>query len=105
MPSAKRGEVWLVDLGYLGKTRPCLVISVPTEGLDRVLCTIVPHTTTVRGSRFEIQVAKKFLKSGAFSVQGLATVKQQKVLRKLGELNAAEMKLEEDGVIRWLGLV
>jgi len=37
-------------------------------------------------------------------VQGLATVTQQQVLRKLGELNAAEMKLVEEGVKQWLGL-
>ena len=24
MPKAKRGEIWLVDLGLVQKTRPCL---------------------------------------------------------------------------------
>ncbi len=27
MLRAKRGEVWLVDLGYAAKTRPCLVLN------------------------------------------------------------------------------
>jgi mRNA interferase MazF len=27
MSSAVRGEVWLVDLGYVAKVRPCLVVS------------------------------------------------------------------------------
>ena len=30
-----RGEVWLTDLGYSGKTRPCLVLSVPAADRDR----------------------------------------------------------------------
>lgn len=32
---AKRGEVWLVDLGYAAKTRPCLVFSIESEDTDR----------------------------------------------------------------------
>ncbi len=29
MNSSNRGEVWLVDLGYTAKVRPCLVVSIP----------------------------------------------------------------------------
>jgi mRNA-degrading endonuclease toxin of MazEF toxin-antitoxin module len=25
---AKRGEIWLIDLGYAAKVRPCLVFSI-----------------------------------------------------------------------------
>ena len=49
----QRGEVWLVDLGLAAKVRPALVISVPANDEDRALVTIVPHTTSPRGSRFE----------------------------------------------------
>jgi mRNA-degrading endonuclease toxin of MazEF toxin-antitoxin module len=41
----RRGEVWLVDLGYAAKTRPALVISVPALDTDRALvalCRIQP---------------------------------------------------------------
>ena len=31
----RRGEVWLVDLGLAAKTRPAVVLSVPTEDQDR----------------------------------------------------------------------
>jgi hypothetical protein len=27
-----RGEVWLTDFGYAGKTRPCLILSIPAGG-------------------------------------------------------------------------
>ena len=52
MPSPDRGEVWLTDLGIAAKVRPCLVLSVPPEPQDRVLVTLVPHTTSVQGTRF-----------------------------------------------------
>jgi len=45
-----RGEVWLVDLGMVAKVWPALIISVPTNDVDRALVTIVPHTTSVRGT-------------------------------------------------------
>lgn len=84
MPSADRGEVWLADLGYTAKVRPCLVLSVPPEPQDRVLVTLVPHTTSVQGTRFEVAVPKRFLKVGAFDAQGLITVVSARFIRKLG---------------------
>src|SRR5438046_1540637 len=61
-----RGEVWLFDLGMAEKVRPALIVSVPYGDIDRALITIVPHTTSLRGSRYEIQVNVPFLKPGAF---------------------------------------
>ena len=104
MASHDRGEVWLADLGIAAKTRPGLVMSVPLDPQDRVLVTLIPHTTSVQGTRFEVVIAKKFLMPGAFDVQGLATVATARLLRKLGELQPAEMVLVEEAVKRWLGL-
>ena len=76
MPTTpNRGEVWLVDLGMAAKVRPCLVVSIPAnDENDRVLTTLVPHTTSTRESRFEIATAARFLKQGAFDVQNLITI-------------------------------
>lgn len=52
MSEPKRGEVWLVDLGMAAKVRPCLVMSVALQESDRALVTLVPHTPSVRSSRF-----------------------------------------------------
>ena len=104
MPTPDRGDVWLVDLGIAAKTRPCLVLSVPPGPQDRVVVTLVPHTTSVQGTRFEVVVPKHFLKSGAFDVQGLVTVAQKRLLRRLGKLQPDELALVEDAVKRWLGL-
>lgn len=100
-----RGDVWLVDLGMVGKVRPGLVISVPPdEDDDRVLSTIVPHTTSVRGSRFEVASHVRFLKAGAFDAQNLATIPCVKLIRRLGRLPPAQRTAVEEAIARWLGL-
>ena len=43
MSNPNRGEVWLVDLGYTAKVRPCLVVSIPALMQDRALTTLI-HT-------------------------------------------------------------
>jgi mRNA interferase MazF len=64
MPNPNRGEVWLVDLGYAAKVRPCLVLSIPALDENRALVTLVAHTTSARGSRFEVDMKVRFLRIG-----------------------------------------
>src|SRR5262245_39253755 len=104
VPTADRGEVWLADLGMAAKVRPCLVLSVPPDPQDRVLATLVPHTTSVQGTRFEVAVPKRFLQVGVFDAQGLVTVAPARLLRRLGKLQPSELLLIEEAVKRWLGL-
>jgi mRNA interferase MazF len=99
-----RGEVWLVDLGLAAKVRPALVLSVPAGDEDRVLATLVPHTTSVRGSRFEVAVPAPFLREGAFDAQGLVTIPHAKLIRRLGKLHPIQLAQVEQGVRAWLGL-
>src|ERR1700676_1545104 len=77
----RRGEVWLADLGYAAKVRPGLILSVAPGDQDRVLITLVPHTTSVRGSLFEVVFPKKFLNAGAFDAQGLVIVAPARLIR------------------------
>lgn len=103
---AKRGEVWLVDLGMIAKVRPCLVVSIPAEDdNDRVLTTLVPHTTSTRESRFEIVSRVRFLKTGAFDVQNLVTIPNVKLIRCMGTLPSDQMAEVELTIKRWLGFV
>jgi mRNA interferase MazF len=104
MPNPNRGEVWLVDLGLAAKVRPCLVMSVPAGPQDRSLATIVAHTTSPRGSQFEVAVSVRFLKVGVFDAQNLETVPHAKFVRKLGDLPPDQLALVEEAVRRWLGL-
>jgi len=70
-----------VDLGMVEKVRPALVISDIGAASDRDLITVVPRTTTLRGSRFEINLPMPFLKTGAFLVQSPATVPRFRALK------------------------
>ncbi len=102
--SVDRGEVWLTDLGMVAKTRPCLVLSLPPGPNDRVLFTLVPHTTSLHGTTHEVAVPKPFLKTGPFDVQGLVTVSRPRLIRRLGVLAPDELTMVESAVRSWLGL-
>ena len=41
---------------------------------DRALVTLVPHTTSPRVSRFEVDAKVSFLKAGVFDVQNIITI-------------------------------
>jgi len=103
MPMARRGEVWLVDLGMAAKVRPCLVLSAPAADQDRALSTLVAHTTSPRGSHFEVPVTVGFLKTGVFDAQNLVTVPHAKLIRRLGSLPPDQLAAVEAAVRRWLG--
>ena len=105
MNAPQRGEVWVVDLGMAAKVRPALVISVAARDDDRALATLIAHTTSVRGSRFEAVVSVPFLKTGAFDAQNLITVPHAKLLRLLGKLNGQQLGSVEKVLRTWLGLV
>lgn len=104
MPIPKRGEVWLADLGFVAKTRPVLILSVPFSDSDYALITVVPHTTSTRSSAFTVKLSVNGLKPGAFNIQGLTAVSPSVFIRRLGGLQPAQMELIEVGVKKWLQL-
>ena len=104
MAEPSRGEVWIVDLGLAAKVRPCLVVSIPALDEDRALATVVPHTTSARGSRFEVSIKVGFLRAGVFDVQNLVTIPHAKLVRKLGTLTKDQLLTVEAAVRQWLGL-
>jgi mRNA interferase MazF len=100
----RRGEVWMVDLGMTQKVRPALILSSGYSDADRALVTVVSHSTSVRGSAFEMSVPVPFLKPGVFIVQSITTIPAKWVLRRLGQLTPEQLAPIEEGVRRWLGL-
>ena len=98
-----RGEIWLFDLGLAAKVRPVLIVSAVYSDTDRALVTLVPHTTSLRGSAFEIPVSSPFLKPGAFVVQSVATYPNARAIRKLGTLKPDQFNLVFAALLRWLG--
>ena len=85
--------------------RPALVISVPANDEDRALVTIVPHTTSPRGSRFKANVPVPFLRNGVFDTQSLVRIPHAKLIRSLGKLSSRQVAVVERATALWLGLV
>jgi mRNA interferase MazF len=104
MSDRRRGEVWLADLGYVAKVRPCLVLSILPSDIEREVVTLVPHTTKPRGSRFEVDVTVRFLRAGGvFECQSLVTVPRRKLLKRLGRLSRENLHAVKAAVMLWLG--
>lgn len=70
---------------------------------DRALATLIPHTTSPRGSRFEVVIEAKFLRAGAFDVQNIITIPHAKLLRKLEDLTPEQLAEIEEVLLFWLG--
>ena len=100
----ERGEVWQVDFGTVAKIRPALVISVPYADADRALIGVIPHTTSTRGSQFEVAVGARFLNEGAFLVQGIQAFPPKYFMRRLGVLTPVQLQSVEHALLRWLGV-
>jgi len=94
----------MVDLGMTAKIRPCLVVSIPALDQDRALTTVLPHTTSSRGSRFEVDIKTRFLRPGVFDAQNLITIPHAKHMRKLGILTREQLVSIEDAIRLWLDL-
>ncbi len=104
MNQPRRGEVWTVDRGMAAKVRPAPVFRVPFADRDYALFHVIPHTTAVRGSRFEVSVAVPWLEAGVFNVQGSVSVPKPAFVRRLGALSSPQLELVAESMRRWLGL-
>ncbi|MFC7338452.1 type II toxin-antitoxin system PemK/MazF family toxin [Haloferula chungangensis] len=99
-----RGEIWLADLGYVGKVRPVLILSVPPGDEDRALVTYVIRTTSVRGTAYEVAHKARGMKAGAFDAQGLGSTDWSHFIRRLGTVDAVTLATIEERVRAWLAL-
>lgn len=104
MAQPKRGEVWLIDLGLAAKVRPCLLLTDFPADDELALVTVVPHTTAVRGNRWEHACQKSFLKPGVFHLQQVQSVSIAKLVRCLGGLNSDEMGRVAEALVTRLAL-
>ena len=92
MPRTQPGEVWLVDLGLVAKTRPCVVLSDFPGDDELALVVVVPHTTALRNNRWELNIPKPFLKPGAFQLQQIQAVSIARLHKRLGTLSDGVLK-------------
>ena len=82
------GEVWLADLGLAAKTRPVVIVSRYEPDPPRALILFVPLTTQNRQSSYEVALPRLgFLdRDSVANVQGLGSLPQVRLERKLGKL-------------------
>ena len=105
----KRGEVWLADLGFKGKTRPVLIVSRDDSDAPRVLTTFVNITSNHLGSRYEVPIPHVgFLNDGStINTQGFGTQETKSVgvfLKRLGVLDNVVMAQVESALRYTLGM-
>ena len=95
---AERGEVWQIDFGMAAKVRPALLLTGEPADEELDLFTVLLHTTALRGNRWELALAKPFLKPGAFHLQQIQSVSGAKLLRRMGALTAGELGVVEQAL-------
>ena len=103
---ATPGEVWMVDFGLIAKQRPVLVLAFPQPQDARALVVVVPLTSQQRGLRGEVDIGKpRWLpKHSSVNVQGLASIDQNALLRKLGRLPDSQFQMVKTAIRDLLNL-
>lgn len=101
---ARAGEVWVIDLGMVAKVRPCLLLTDYPADDELALVTVLPHTTALRGNRWELSIPKPFLKPGAFHFQQVQSVSIARLDRRLGVLAPEEWSKIRERLTDYFGL-
>ena len=104
MPTPRRGEIWMIDLGLVQKTRPCLILSIDYLDHERAVVTYVPRTAHPRQTRFEVPHRALGFEPGAFDAQGIGTIPTVKLMQRRGILDAALVRQVEAAIKLWLAL-
>ena len=98
------GEVWWVDFGMVAKVRPALILSDYPADDELALLVVIPHTTALRGNRWELAIPKPFLKPGAFHLQQVQPIPLVRFDARIGVLTEAEFKQVKAALVRLLNL-
>ncbi len=99
------GEIWWVDFGLAAKIRPALILSDYPGDDELALLVVIPHTTAVRGNRWELKVPKPFLKKpGVFHLQQVQPISLARFESRLGALTPDEFKRVKEALTRLLNL-
>lgn len=90
----RHGEVWLVDMGMIGKTRPAIVLIADNLDAPRSLIIHIPITRQNRGSELEIPLGHlRFLDSESVAnVQAIGSLPSVRFEKLLGVVPAADLQ-------------
>jgi mRNA interferase MazF len=104
MRRALPGEIWRADFGLAAKVRPALILSDYPRDEELALLVVIPHTTAVRGNRWELAVPKPFLQTGVFHLQQIQPISLARFDARLGVLTPEEFKRVKETLVRLLNL-
>lgn len=106
MTNLKRGDIVLVDLGYVAKVRPCVVVSIPNADSQRNMSVVAPLTTQARGGECEIAFPKPAWMNevAVINLIGLLGVDNAKIERRLGHMLPETMDKVSGTRARMLGI-
>lgn len=104
MRGVNPGKVWMIDFGMAAKVRPALLLTGEPAADELDLVTVLLHTTSLRSSRWELNIPKPFLKPGAFHLQQVQTISTVKLERRLGVLTSEEMDRVRNALKNRLGI-
>ena len=93
-----------LDFGLAAKMRPALIVSDYPRDDELALLVVIPHTTAVRGNRWELALPKPFLKPGAFHLQQIQPIPLARCDARLGVLTPDEFKQVKQTLVQLLNL-
>ena len=88
------GEIWLVDMGMVAKTRPAIVLMADQIDAPRSLIIHVPITRQNRGSELEVPLGHlPFLDpESVANVQAIGSLPSVRFEKRLGVVPEADLK-------------
>jgi len=98
----KVGEVFMLDLGFQGKTRPVVIVSREDSQAPRALSVFVPLTKESRGGKYEVTMPRvPWLKLQSHAnVLGMGAAEWHELTDRRGRFEEATMAKIKDA-IRW----
>lgn len=84
------------------KVRPVLILSVAYKDHERAVVTFVARTTSLRGTEYEVPHLAPRFDPGAFDAQGINTVPDVQLIRRLSVCDAVTLTAVEAAVMKWL---
>ena len=90
----RHGEVWLVDMGMIGKTRPAIVLIADNLDAPRSLIIHIPITRQNRGSELEVPLGHlTFLDpESVANVQAIGSLPSVRFEKRLGVVPEVDLK-------------
>ncbi len=106
MTNFNRGDVVIVELGTVAKTRPCVVVSISSPDKERNMAVVVPLTPETRGGECEVAFQKPpwLMQTSVVNVLGISGVDNAKIIRRLAPFPPDAFKRIEFVLLRMLGL-